>query len=742
MTIVKAAALAVLLAPLQSSLAQVSVRPFAVHDSIEMSFFGTRINSAPPDLDDDGVMSPDGRYFIEVTHRGVLPEGKTEGTIWLFDAALVQQAIRHGSEVPRPRALARMLAAVNSGLGLDVLDAGNTVTSPQWADDSRSLTFLGRNARANRQLFRVDVNTGEVTALTGPDQDVLTYSRSGGTIAYLVGPNADLQAARAWNSAGPEIPDVTVGTSTSLMPLLYPHFRGNAFGEPLAVELWYLRDGRAASVNDFPGGSPARFVTTYTTLLVTLSPDATRVITIAADEGPDTQPEYRVVELTSGKSKRVDGVSLAPERERYRAAWMPDGNALALGKVLVKDDRTATEDQAMCQIAVVRTGSGETRCIVRPDAAGGTLVDIQWPKTNEIRAQYTAKGNSAAYKWKVFRKKGNAWLLDQRASHPAIELSIRESLNEPPVLVAMDASSGKQRVIFDPNPQLADIALGSASVYRWKDPYGREIEGGLLLPPAYETGKRYALVIQTHGFNPHKFFRSGYSDTSNAGRPLAGRDLIVLQVQEPRAEGEPSWRDGIHLGLDVYLAAIDSLASENKIDPARVGISGYSYSGWLVANAITHAPQRFAAAEIGNSDPVTLTGYYGYVPTSTADVVAKYYVGAKPYGEGLKTWIDRVPSFATEKVTAPVLFQPADPWHLIGMWDMYAALLDQGKPVELQYIRTGEHNIRKPLQVLAHQEMIVDWFDFWLNDHEVNDPAKVQQYARWRGLRNAQSVAR
>jgi dipeptidyl aminopeptidase/acylaminoacyl peptidase len=132
---------------------------------------------------------------------------------------------------------------------------------------------------------------------------------------------------------------------------------------------------------------------------------------------------------------------------------------------------------------------------------------------------------------------------------------------------------------------------------------------------------------------------------------------------------------------------------------------------------------------------VTLTGYYEYVGTPLASIDANSYVGARPYGEGLKKWIDRVPSFATDRITAPVLFQPADPWHLLGIWDMYAAMLDQGKPVELQYMRSGEHNIRKPLQVLAHQEMIVDWFDFWLNGHEDPDSSKVDQYARWRKLK-------
>jgi hypothetical protein len=34
----------------------------------------------------------------------------------------------------------------------------------------------------------------------------------------------------------------------------------------------------------------------------------------------------------------------------------------------------------------------------------------------------------------------------------------------------------------------------------------------------------------------------------------------------------------------------------------------------------------------------------------------------------------------------------------------------------------------------------VDWFTFWLKDYEDPDPAKTQQYERWRELRKLQHV--
>jgi hypothetical protein len=66
---------------------------------------------------------------------------------------------------------------------------------------------------------------------------------------------------------------------------------------------------------------------------------------------------------------------------------------------------------------------------------------------------------------------------------------------------------------------------------------------------------------------------------------------------------------------------------------------------------------------------------------------------------------------------------------------VYASLRLQRKPAELLYMRNGDHILTKPQERLASQGMNVDWYDFWLNGHEDPDPAKAEQYMRWRTLR-------
>jgi len=244
-------------------------------------------------------------------------------------------------------------------------------------------------------------------------------------------------------------------------------------------------------------------------------------------------------------------------------------------------------------------------------------------------------------------------------------------------------------------------------------------------------------VIQTHNFRPRRFFRTGISDTASAGRALAGRGMLVLQVDEPDDAYMFTPEEGNENGTQVYLAAIDKLAFEGLVDPQKVGITGFSRTAYYVSRAITDAPDRFAAAVVANGDAGSLFGYYSYIgdPGGMKEW-ADFFGGGLPYGEALQSWLAHAPGFRTDRIKAPVLISASAPDHLIPLWGLYAPLRDQGKPVELQYIRTGQHNLVKPLQILAHQEMIVDWFDFWLNGREDSEADKAEQYTRWRQMRD------
>lgn len=113
-------------------------------------------------------------------------------------------------------------------------------------------------------------------------------------------------------------------------------------------------------------------------------------------------------------------------------------------------------------------------------------------------------------------------------------------------------------------------------------------------------------------------------------------------------------------------------------------------------------------------------------------------IGAPPFREGLQQWLKRSPGFNLDRITAPLLVVGAGPSSLLDMWEPYAGLRYLHKPVELIMLNTYDHPSLNPAVRMASQGGSVDWFRFWLQDYEDPDPAKAEQYKRWRELRKIQ----
>src|SRR5205085_7651613 len=141
-----------------------------------------------------------------------------------------------------------------------------------------------------------------------------------------------------------------------------------------------------------------------------------------------------------------------------------------------------------------------------------------------------------------------------------------------------------QRVILDPNPQLRDIDLGEASVYKWRDKNGRDWVGGLYKPPDYQQGTRYPLVVQTHGFSQLIFRPAGTFPTGNAARELAATGIVVLQVPDCPYTVDPE--EG-PCNVAGYEAGVQQLVKDGLVDNDRVGISGFSRTCYYVLKALT-----------------------------------------------------------------------------------------------------------------------------------------------------------
>jgi dipeptidyl aminopeptidase/acylaminoacyl peptidase len=250
------------------------------------------------------------------------------------------------------------------------------------------------------------------------------------------------------------------------------------------------------------------------------------------------------------------------------------------------------------------------------------------------------------------------------------------------------------------------------------------------MPPTFVAGRRYPLVIQTHGFDPDEFLSDGPFTTAFAARPLASAGFIVLQMNSDASHitGPQEVPDNVR-GFQSAITQLDALG---LIDPKRVGIIGFSRTCYYVVNALVWKPTLFAAASVTDGTDASYMQYMLF-EHDTPELENTY--GSKPFGNGLHAWIKNAPDFHLNQIRAPLLITAIGRDSLLGQWELYMSLSLQKKPVDLIYIPNGQHVLQNPLDRLASQQTNVDWFLFWLQGYENPDAAKASQYKLWETLR-------
>jgi hypothetical protein len=250
-------------------------------------------------------------------------------------------------------------------------------------------------------------------------------------------------------------------------------------------------------------------------------------------------------------------------------------------------------------------------------------------------------------------------------------------------------------------------------------------------------------VIQTHGFTEGEFRPSGAFPTAFAARALAGAGIVVLQTAYPLGPRCPvGTPEENSCWVSTYEDAINQLVADGLVDSQRVGIIGFSRSCEGVLAMLTTSPLRIKAASITDG---VMTSYLQSMLTvdfhnNAIANLGNSLVGAPPFGDGLQQWFKRAPGFNLDKVNAPLLVVGEGPLSLLlMMWEPYAGLRYLEKPVDLLMLNTDEHILTNPAVRMASQGGSVDWFRFWLQDYEDPDPAKAEQYTRWRQLRKLQA---
>jgi dipeptidyl aminopeptidase/acylaminoacyl peptidase len=187
---------------------------------------------------------------------------------------------------------------------------------------------------------------------------------------------------------------------------------------------------------------------------------------------------------------------------------------------------------------------------------------------------------------------------------------IRSSLSDPPEIWV--GAIGYWKQVTQRNKAVKP-GWGETRSIHWKSD-GYDVQGWLTYPKDFDPAKKYPMVMRVHG-GPGEAVQSVWPDSWDFAIALAGAGYFVLQPN-PRGsfgQGEAFTRANVRdFGYGDFrddLAGVDEALRVAPIDPNRLGLTGWSYGGFMAMWGVTQT-NRFKAAMAGAGIANWLS-YYG-----------------------------------------------------------------------------------------------------------------------------------
>lgn len=570
-----------------------------------------------------------------------------------------------------------------------------------WSPDGARLAFLSdAEKNGQSQIYVADVRSGaarKLTELTGYLADP-HWSPGGQSIAFLFTENAP-------RAAGPLMP-MTPETGV---------VESKVYEQRLSVV--QVDSGTVQQL------SPAdMYVYEYD-----WAPDGRAFATIAAHGEGDANwyvAQLYTLPAAGGQMKSI----YKPPLQIAVPRWSPDGMNIAFIGGIMSDEGSTGGD-----IYVVPAAGGQARDVTpnieaspceiywkNPGAilfaenidgqSGISTLDL---KTGKVDLQWTGPEVMSTGGW-------GSTSLSLRADKLSSAV-IRSSAAHPPEI--WTGAIGQWTQLTHVNDEVHP-EWGEMESRHWTN--GKtKVQGWLMYPTHYDANQKYPMIVVVHG-GPASMVRPSWPWRFFNVYELSNRGYFVL-MPNPRGSygsGEAFTKANVKdFGYGDFrdiLAGVDEVVRTLPVDTHRVGITGWSYGGYMTMWAVTQI-HRFAAAVAGAG----LSDWMSYYGENDIDEWMIPYFGKSVY-EDPGVYARSAPINFVDNVKTPTLMlvgerdgecpapQSREFWH---------ALKTFGVPTQLVIYPGEGHVFFKPEDQRDAMERLVAWFDHYLK------PAPISQAA-------------
>ena len=630
--------------------------------------------SAPPAIDavfaslrqvrgfHDASISPDGRraaWSEKVTEAGGLER------LWAIRVADVATGA------------SRRLSAAADGKPRKEME-------PVFSPDGRTVAFLSDAA-----------TRGQLQVWIAP--------AAGGAPRQLTRVKGQLQELR-WSPDGKAVSFLFVEGSAQETGALVAHARdaGTVEEDP---EIQRIAVAQVATARVHAVSPPNLFVYDYD-----WSPDG-RVFAAEAAVGSGTNnywlAELYLVDAASGEARSIWKPALQIARPRFS----PDGRAIAVIHGLMSDEGSNGGD-----VWEVPVAAGASARNLTPGMRWSAS-SLVWRSAGELLfAGHTDGGYGVAAIDPATGRLTTLLSGAEKLGHfgaarsGAATVVIRESFQDPPEVWAGPAGAWKK--LSSVNAK-AKRFWGEARSLHWQSG-GAAVQGWLLYPESYDASRRYPMVVVVHG---------GPSGASTASWPSRWTAVLPSQgyfvfLPNPRgsfgfgaAFAEGNVKDFGGGDLADILSGMDAVLRAAPVDAKRIGITGWSYGGYMTMWAVTQT-DRFAAGVAGAG----IASWQSYYGQNKIDTWMLPFFGASVYDDP-KVYAKSSPIEFIKRVKTPTLVLHGERDSEVPTpqgYEFWHALKTLGVPTQLVIYTDEGHGIRKPENQLDIQKRSAAWFDRYL----------------------------
>ena len=262
---------------------------------------------------------------------------------------------------------------------------------------------------------------------------------------------------------------------------------------------------------------------------------------------------------------------------------------------------------------------------------------------------------------------------------------------------------------------LAEVHLDSATRVLFDSKDGTKVEGWVMMP-SHSVGTRVPLILAIHG-GPHGAYGNNFDFELQL---FAAKGYAVLYTN-PRGStgyGEnflwATWGGG--WGIRDYedvMAGVDYVIAHFPVDPKRLGVTGYSYGGFMTDWVITQT-NRFSAAIAGAGISNWVSDY------GTADIPRtkeSEFFGAPWEPRGYELLWRQSPIHYAANVTTPTMFIHGESDLRVPIEQgeqMYTALQKRKIPARMVRYPDSYHGGWTTWNTVHRYWQEIQWWDRWL----------------------------